>query len=89
MKLILCSYCYDVVSLLSKSRTCDCGGSWGRYLEDNLHAEIGGGAVPLGFSNPDFRRAVRNQPESGEGEYFTAFVIPRVCDTVRVLGGGE
>ena len=83
-KLLLCPQCSDVLKLIDDPRTCACGRSGGRYLEDGLHAEVWGEAVPLGFSNLSLVRALRRRPEAGHGATFEAFVIPRRCSTVRV-----
>jgi len=80
MKLICCSQCFDVVSLRKEPRVCSCGQSSGHYL-DELNAEYAGAAVPLGFDNHSFIDALRNQPDSGWGRTFDAFVIPKECDT--------
>ncbi len=85
MKLLWCPACEDVIKLRTDGhRTCHCGQSWGRYMPDGLHAEVHGKAVPLGFVNVSFAHALRNRPESGQGERFTAFVIPRYCQNVQV-----
>jgi hypothetical protein len=85
MKLIYCPHCHDVRKLARLLTTCQCGRSWGQYLEDDLHAVYGGVAVPLGFTNPSFVDALKNQPEEGLGERFEAFVIPKKCPTLRKI----
>lgn len=82
MKLIFCPDCHDIVRLLLVRRECVCGKSWGKYV-NFLDAEIGGNAIPIGFSNESFMEAVNNRPENGLGEIFTSFIIPRQCDTVK------
>ena len=77
MKLIFCPNCDDVIRLKKSIRTCTCVRSWGMYLEDGLHAKIGGDAIPLGFNNMDFVRAL------GEGGEFIAFVIELPCATIE------
>ena len=84
MKLFLCISCGDVIRLREHTRKCDCRESWGRYMPDGLNAEIGGKAIPLGFVNESLAEAVRKRPESGKGERFTAFVIPRTAPRVKV-----
>jgi len=82
MKLIFCKGCQDVFKLDTEPRTCKCGATSGRYLDD-LQAEYKGlWAVPIGFLNSSLARAVKNQPESGMGEPFMAFTIPKECDTM-------
>jgi hypothetical protein len=82
MKLIMCTKCFDIVKCLRTDRTCQCGQSGGKYAEDGLYATYWGSAVPLGFANSSFVRALKNQPfEAGLGERFEAFVIPEICPT--------
>jgi hypothetical protein len=85
MKLIFCPSCEDVVRLIGAKRECLCGSSGGRYLEDGLHAEVWGNAVPLGFANRSFANAVRNRIQGSWSQPFTAFVIPFECATVAEL----
>lgn len=84
MKLIFCTACKDIVRLYGHPRTCQCGKAWGSYLNDDLHAVIGGPAIPLGIRNDEFIEALRVRPVDGTGSRFAAFVIPQVCDTVAV-----
>jgi hypothetical protein len=85
MKLILCPRCEDVIKLNRAGRFCECGRSWGRYLDDGVNSEISGEAIPLGFANSELRIALANRPKAGMGRTFTAFVIPVHCDTVQVV----
>ena len=82
MKLIICTACYDVVCLRHKRRACECGKSYGLYV-DNINAEIGGYAVPLGFNNTSLVRALASRPYAGDGKRFEAFVIPKVCRSIK------
>ena len=82
VKLIYCPKCQDVVRLVQYQRSCDCGASNGRYTDD-LHAEIAGSAIPLGFANDSLVDALRGRTERGMGRRFEAFVIPSVCETVN------
>ncbi len=86
MKLLYCRHCHDVIKLLSHERHCDCGACGGHYINDLDAVFWGDTAVPLGFDNPSFARALEAQPGGpGEGERFTAFVIPQVCPTMTKL----
>ena len=83
MKLLFCNKCHDVFRLDRDARKCHCGAVGGKYVND-LNAEYyGEDAVALGFANNTFTDAVCNQPQSGMGERFTAFVIPKECDTIK------
>jgi len=85
MKLIFCSNCKDIVRLQRELRTCKCGESSGRYI-NNYDAEIEGNCIPLGFANSSLVNALKKQPQGpGQGKRFEAFVIPKVCDTIRRL----
>lgn len=84
MKLIVCLNCNDVVSLRNQERSCYCGESGGHYT-DSLNAVVWGKAVPLGFDNLSFVRALQHRPDSGQGNTFTAFVIPVECPTVQKI----
>ena len=81
MKLVYCKECCDVFKMGYEPKTCKCGSSWGRYAGDGLNATYGGDAVPLGFANSSLAKALRNQPYTGKGRPFQAFVIPEICDT--------
>lgn len=83
MKLIFCPDCHDVIKLQRETRHCYCGAVWGKYLEDDLHAQISIGAVPLGIANYSLSRAWSCRPEKGMGAHFEAFVIPETCPTVK------
>lgn len=84
--MILCPKCNDVVKLRAEPRTCACGASYGRYIDD-VQAVYGGQAIPLGIANESLAWAVRCQPEAGKGERFDAFVIPKACPTMRRMDG--
>jgi hypothetical protein len=96
MKLIFCPACKDVLRLVvsKKPRSCMCGLSWGRYLKNKKDATIGGLAIPIGIDNKSFAQAVKKRTAHqkdahNEFLYFTvahpfnAFVIPRICSTVK------
>ena len=83
MKLLMCGRCQDVFKLQLELRACACGRTRGRYLDD-LNAEYAGdAALPIGFDNPSLVYAVHHRPTTGDGLEFTAFVVPRACETFR------
>lgn len=87
MKLILCKSCQDIVRPLpNKTRYCDCGKVSVKAI-GVLNIQVSGKeyATPLGFRNSSFRGAVINQPETGMGEDFVAFVIPKQCDSIKYI----
>jgi len=83
MKLLLCKTCGDIFNLQRHSKSCGCGLVSGKYT-DNLYAEYSGG-IPIGFNNSSLVKALLNQPESGMGERFEAFIIPKECPTMLNL----
>ena len=80
MKLIFCPECSDVVKGSYSPRECACGASGILYLDD-LRAFYWGKAVPIGFDNSTLLKAIQQQPTTGAGQHFTAFVIPKECAT--------
>jgi hypothetical protein len=81
MKLLLCKNCQDIIRLIHSKRTCKCGNISGIYINELDAIYSGDDAVPIGFANGSLVEAMRNQPESGMGKVFTAFVIPKECET--------
>ena len=86
MKLLLCKECQDIVRLIrEEKRVCKCGKVGGKYTDDLNAVYFGEMAVPIGFANSTLVKAVHKQPENGMGENFTAFVIPKVCLTYKLV----
>ncbi len=84
MKLFLCRHCQDVVKLTRHTRFCECGKSWATLGHDQLYGEYNGKAVPLGFDNRSLALAVKHQPATHPlGLGFTAFVVPKQCETFK------
>lgn len=82
MKLLVCLECHDIFNLREdKTKSCSCGKSSGKYRQDGLHADYQGPCLPLGVNNGSLVHAMQNQPESGMGKEFNAFVIPKQCET--------
>jgi len=93
MKLLLCIKCSDVFSLNFKEKTCACGETKGRYV-DELNAEISGNCEPIGFANDSFITALKkqrienkhydgNKDTCCKGIEFTAFIIPLWASSVK------
>ena len=97
MKLILCEKCSDIVALkMNTIRSCACGESGGRYL-DNLNAEMWGPCFKIGFANSSLANALRAQKFEGDsketmiygyervtkGRDFKAFIIPESAETMK------
>ena len=83
MKLIYCITCGDVFNLSKELKTCGCGKSYGKYIND-LFAEVSSDSIALGFVNNSFADAITNRTLINDrGENFTAFVIPAICRTIK------
>lgn len=89
MKLLLCKKCQDVIRLIDIKRTCKCGSCGGRYIDDVNAIYFGIVATPIGFANNTLLDAIRKQPNSGMGENFTAFVIPKLCPSYEFVSEKE
>jgi len=82
MKLLFCLKCNDIFNLSHVGKTCQCGQSGGRYL-DNINAEYWGDqVVPLGFENNSLKEAIIRQTNNPPGTEFTAFVIPKQASSM-------
>lgn len=82
VKLFLCLLCHDVVRMTKEPRSCSCGHTQGRYVDD-LNAELTEGAIPIGFNSQSLADAIKLQPDSGSGERFDAFVIPKDVPSIK------
>ena len=89
MKLLLCKNCQDIIRLIDTDRLCQCGAIGGKYTDSLNAVYFGDMAVPIGFANSTLTKAIQTQPEDGMGENFTAFVIPKVCTTYRLVSKEE
>jgi hypothetical protein len=58
MKLVLCGDCFDVFKLDRRMRYCKCKNVKGRYLKDNLHAEVSGRAISIALGNGSVVEAI-------------------------------
>jgi len=87
MKLLYCTECRSIFNLTLKEKTCMCGKSKGKYT-DEINAVYSGSAIPIGIDNIAFHEAIARRREVAVwGELFTAFVIPKDCDTFEKTDG--
>lgn len=93
MKLLLCLKCSDIFSLSRKEKTCSCGETKGKYI-DELNAEISGDCEPIGFANTSFFKALKmqrienkhydgNKNTCCNGVEFHAFIIPTWASSIK------
>lgn len=85
MKLLYCRECDDVVRLLDDERTCMCGATKGRYL-DEKNAVFSGPAEPFAISNSQFAVAVQLRKEHGILP-FGAWTTPIQAENFRSIDG--
>lgn len=82
MKLLFCPKCQDVVRLFQKRKVCECGASWGEYI-DNLYATYGGEAIPLAIGWTSFLNALAVRDDKDHrflGPTFEGWVVPESSD---------
>ncbi len=81
MKLLLCRVCGDVVKLSPTPRSCGCGASSGRYLEDESTVEQTEGSISIALHNHDLRAAIEAFDSTEAGWHplmvLRAYVNPR------------
>ena len=85
MKLLYCQKCQDIIRLKNQERTCECGLTKGKYI-DNLNAEFSGAfAVPIGFDNNSLLQAliIYGDTDLKIGSNFKAFIITEPCNTFK------
>jgi hypothetical protein len=84
MKLLVCRSCGDIVRVRREARTCVCGRSSGRYLEDNATVEQTEGTLSIALHNHDLTSAVEAFDEAPQGWHplmvFRAYLNP-LCET--------
>lgn len=90
MKLIYCPECGDIRNLIKYEwRYCHCEASGGQYEPDGWCAKIGGSAIPIGISNPDFQLALSHSLFNGKETPFKAFIFSRECPRIEYVEESE
>lgn len=86
MKLLLCRECWDVVRMRPEPRSCACGASSGRYI-DNENVEQTRGSVSIALHNHDLRDALEALEHSPGAWHplmiFRAYINPHCEPDVR------
>lgn len=93
MKLLLCLDCGDIFNLGMPIKTCSCGKTSGKYV-DELNVQIKGNCKVIGFNNNSFRRAHELQKIEDkhskintliccQGQNFEAFFIPENATSIK------
>lgn len=89
MKLLLCRSCGDVIRMRPELRSCFCGVSSGRYLEDNSTVEQTEGSLSIALHNHDLRAALDAFDDTPEPWHplfvFRAYLNPTSEPDVRYL----
>lgn len=94
MKLLLCRACGDVIKLHPGApRSCLCGASSGRYLDDHATVEQTEGTISIALHNHDLRAAVEAFDDSPDGWHplmvLRAYVNPRSEPDVRFVSNTD
>jgi hypothetical protein len=88
MKLLLCLECGDVVRMRPEPRSCVCGKSSGRYVDNSL-VEQSSGSVSIALHNQDLADALAALEQSPEAWHplmvLRAYINPRSEPDVRYL----
>ena len=90
MKLLFCKNCADIFSISTqKVKTCSCGQTKGKYLDQLNAVYTGRFAIPMGISNPSFIKAIKRFNHDGGGDNFTAFLISDAAPSFRKINESE
>lgn len=68
MKLLHCTYCGDIVAVLRHARTCECGDSEARYVDDKI-VYFSGPARILAMPNEDLAESRPGPPKKGKAGF--------------------
>ena len=83
MKLLRCNNCQDIFNLRRQEKTCSCGESKGKYI-DNRNAEISGDCDLIGIDNHSFKKVKGWLNDKSEWVPFEAFFInEKRCSSVK------
>ena len=84
MKLLFCMACQDLFKLRQhRFKSCQCGKSKGKYLDELNAIYKGEYAVPIGIDNMSFCKSLQKLAGSQKeiGSDFKAFTINKFCKT--------
>ncbi|HEY5933941.1 MAG TPA: hypothetical protein VIU61_04885 [Kofleriaceae bacterium] len=88
MKLLLCRQCGDVIKMRPELRSCFCGASSGRYI-DNETVEQTEGTISIALHNHDLGAAVDAFDHSPDAWHplmvFRAYINPRSEPDVKFI----
>jgi len=78
MKLIFCPECYDIFDLdIKEVKSCHCGQSSGKYLDDLRTVEVSEKAIVICFNNQQFTNAlIFTCDDDKSGQNFNAWILP-------------
>ncbi|MEV0459041.1 hypothetical protein [Catellatospora methionotrophica] len=89
MKLMVCRSCGDVILMRQEQRSCWCGASSGRYLDDRSTVEQSAGTLSIALDNTGLRDAVSAYDAAPDGWHplmvFRAFLNPLSESDVRYV----
>ena len=92
MKLLYCRRCRDVIQMRPELRTCYCGESSGRYIDNETVAQTEG-SISIALHNHDFKTAVDAFDYSPDAWHpmmvFRAYINPRSEPDVKFIAPAE
>lgn len=92
MKLFFCLKCADIQRLYYNTRTCKCGSSSAKYIDNKNAVYEGENCIPLGFVNQDFIKAVKmaqienkhqHEKTTCSGVDFRSFVMLNCTESIQ------
>lgn len=88
MKLLMCTACFDVVRVRPEPRSCSCGVTTARYI-DNENVEQTAGSVSIALHNHDLRTALEAYAQAPDAWHplfvFRAYINPTTEPDVRFI----
>lgn len=88
MKLLMCTSCFDVVRVRPEPRTCICGATTARYI-DNENVEQTAGSVSIALHNHDLRTALEAYAAAPDAWHplfvFRAYINPTTEPDVKFV----
>ena len=88
MKLLYCSYCKDIVKLISTDRFCLCKRCYGKYLGDGKTVVVHGSGIVIGIDNNSFYAEIEkyiHDPKSNIDRSFISFIISISSEFIKIL----
>lgn len=79
LKLLLCLNCNDIFNLHYEIKSCRCGRTYGKHINQSHAVYHGDNAIPIEFNNKTFSDAIKSQQNNSLELSFTSIVVPKNC----------